>query len=302
MLLKVGQSVDHGFDWPTGLPGDCHRRVERFLGMLVAVTREWQGRPPPARSLPARSSRSAAKWPPGGECPICRRRTCVSCSGAGHICAEDRETGIRSSRENDMRKFIFAATVAAATILALPAPTLAHCDTLNGPVVQAARLALKGNDVTPVLKWVPPAAEAEVRAAFARTIEVRAGSPVARELADTWFFETVVRLHRASEGEPYTGLKPAAQDSALGAADHALEEASPDELVRLVAGHVTEGLRARHARAVEARRHADHSVEAGRAYVAAYVDYVHYVEALHNAGADGHGAASGAAAHAHAKK
>lgn len=201
-----------------------------------------------------------------------------------------------------MRKSIFAATVVAATILALPVSTLAHCDTLNGPVVQAARLALKGNDVTPVLKWVPPAAEAEVRAAFARTIEVRAGSPAARELADTWFFETVVRLHRASEGEPYTGLKPAAQDPALDAADHALEEASPDELLKLVAGHVTEGLRVRHARAVEARRHADHNVEAGRAYVAAYVDYVHYVEALHNAGADGHGAASRAAAHAHDKK
>jgi hypothetical protein len=79
-----------------------------------------------------------------------------------------------------MRKSIFAATVVATTILALPVSTLAHCDTLNGPVVQAARLALKGNDVTPVLKWVPPAAEAEVRSAFTRTIEVRAGGPAAR--------------------------------------------------------------------------------------------------------------------------
>jgi hypothetical protein len=200
-----------------------------------------------------------------------------------------------------MRKTISAAIVVAVAIIALPAPALAHCDTLNGPVVQAARLALKGNDVTPVLKWVPPAAEAEVRAAFAKTTEVRAASPAARELADTWFFETVVRLHRASEGEPYTGLKPAAEDPLLSAADHALETASADELVSRVARHVTEGIRTRHARAVEARRHADHNVEAGRAYVAAYVDYVHYLEALHSAGAGGH-ASEAAPAHAHDRK
>jgi hypothetical protein len=201
-----------------------------------------------------------------------------------------------------MRTCIFAATFVAASILALPAPALAHCDTLNGPVVQAARLALKGNDVTPVLKWVPPAAEAEVQAAFARTIEVRAGSPAARQLADTWFFETVVRLHRAGEGEPFTGLKPAAADPALDAADRALEAASGEALIALVTVHVSGELRARFARALEARQHADHNVAAGRAFVAAYVDYLHYVEALHNAGAGGHGTAPGEAAHAHDRK
>ena len=202
-----------------------------------------------------------------------------------------------------MRNTAIAAIIAAAAAAAaLPAPALAHCDTLNGPVVLAARLALKGNDLTPVLKWVQPAMEAEVRSAFSRTLEVRAGGGAARELADTWFFETVVRLHRAGEGEPFTGLKPAAADPLLEQADRALETASSADLAKLVVEHVTDGLRARHARAVEARRHADHNVEAGRAYVAAYVDYVHYLEALHNAGAGGHGSVSGAAAHAHEKK
>ena len=204
-------------------------------------------------------------------------------------------------RHSNMKSTLLTAIVTVALVAAMPAPASAHCDTLNGPVVQAARVALKAGDVTPVLKWVPPAAEAEVRAAFARAIEVRAGSPAARELADTWFFETVVRVHRASEGEPYTGLKPAAEDPLLNAADHALEAASAEALVKLVTGHVTEGLRARHARAVEARAHADHNVDAGRAYVAAYVEYVHYLEALHNAGAGGHGTAP-AAAHVHDRK
>lgn len=200
-----------------------------------------------------------------------------------------------------MNRPAFAATFVAATILALPTRALAHCDTLNGPVVLAAKLALKAGDVTPVLKWVQPAAEHEVRAAFTRTLEVRAAGPAARDLADTWFFETLVRLHRAGEGEPYTGLKPAVSDPGLELADRALETASPDELVKAVAAHVAEGMRSRHARAVEARQHADHNLEAGRAYVEAYVDYVHFVEALHAALAGGHGADAGAA-HAHGKK
>ena len=199
-----------------------------------------------------------------------------------------------------MKNAVLTAVVVATVVAATPASVSAHCDTLNGPVVQAARIALKAGDVTPVLKWVQPAMEAEVRTAFTRTLEVRAVGAAARELADTWFFETVVRLHRAGEGEPFTGLKPAAADPALGAADRALETASADELVKAVAEHVTEGLRARFIRAVEARRHADHDVEAGRAYVAAYVAYVHYVEALHNAGAGAHAAAA-PAAHAHGK-
>lgn len=201
-----------------------------------------------------------------------------------------------------MKTTLLTAIVMAAQVAVTPSPASAHCDTLNGPVVQAARAALKSGDAGPVLKWVPSTAESEVRAAFARTMEVRASSPAARELADTWFFETVVRLHRASEGEPYTGLKPAAADPLLEQADRALETASADALIKLVVDHVAEGIRTRHARAVEARRHADHNVEAGRAYVAAYVEYVHYLETLHGAGAAGHEAAASAAAHAHDKK
>ena len=34
-------------------------------------------------------------------------------------------------------------------------PASAHCDTMDGPVVAAARAALQAGDVTPVLKWIP---------------------------------------------------------------------------------------------------------------------------------------------------
>jgi hypothetical protein len=84
-----------------------------------------------------------------------------------------------------------------------------HCDSLDGPVVTAARRALDASNVDVVLPYVPQQGEAEVEDVFQRTLRVRALDDEAREVADRLFFETVVRVHRAGEGAPYTGLKPA---------------------------------------------------------------------------------------------
>ena len=181
------------------------------------------------------------------------------------------------------KQAIVVMTVLAGGLLAVPRPALAHCDTMNGPVVAAATLALKTGDVTPVLKWVKADEEPEIRAAFARTLEVRSASPAARDLADMYFFETLVRVHRAGEGVPYTGLKPADTEvgPAIKGADQALESGSVDTLIQLVTSDIAAGIRQRFTQAMEARPHADVSVEHGRAFVAAYVEYVHYVENLH---------------------
>lgn len=174
------------------------------------------------------------------------------------------------------------------------APVLAHCDTMDGPVVAAARVALEKGDVTPVLKWVRPEDEKDIRAAFVRAVAVRSGGKDARELADTWFFETLVRIHRAGEGAPYTGLAPEGTpiEPPILLTDKALATGDPVELVRAVSGRVADGIRERFARAAEARKHAEESVGKGREFVAAYVELTHYVERLH---AD----ARSAAAHAH---
>lgn len=84
-----------------------------------------------------------------------------------------------------------------------------HCDSLDGPVVTAARRALDAGNVDVVLPFVPEQGEAAVKDVFQRTLRVRALDDEAREVADRLFFETVVRVHRAGEGAPYTGLKPA---------------------------------------------------------------------------------------------
>jgi hypothetical protein len=170
-------------------------------------------------------------------------------------------------------------------VMAVAERATAHCDALDGPVVTDARIALAAADVTPVLKWVRGDDETEIRNAFDRTLTVRAKGDEARELADQFFFETLVRVHRASEGEPFTGLKPAGTDPGLGvhAADHALDEGDVDELVAHTTALVTNGIRNRFERAVHTRAVSNQSVSAGREAVAAYVEFIHYVKRLHEA-------------------
>lgn len=191
-------------------------------------------------------------------------------------------------------------------LLVLPARrSYAHCDTLDGPVVHTARAALEKGDVTPLLKWVQAENESEIRQAFQQTMAVRAKGPEAKELADRYFFETLVRIHRAGEGAPYTGLKAGdAVDPAVALADKALAGGSVDTLVEVLTKAMADGIRERFAHARETSQHAEESVLSGRQYVAAYVAFTHYVEGLHalitgGAGHHGAGGKKGAAPHAH---
>jgi hypothetical protein len=72
------------------------------------------------------------------------------------------------------------ATSAAALALAWSHPVAAHCDTLDGPVVGAARRALETGNVDLVLVWVQKDDEAEVLGHFQKTLAVRKLSPQAR--------------------------------------------------------------------------------------------------------------------------
>jgi hypothetical protein len=158
----------------------------------------------------------------------------------------------------------------------------AHCDTLGGPVVESARHALATGDVEPVLKWVTIDDEQLIRTAFQNTMEVRKLGEQAKKLADMYFFETLVRIHRAGEGAPYTGLKPGAEvDPAIAMADRALESGSVDQLVGVLTDATAKGIRERFRRTLETSKHADESVAAGREFVEAYVVFTHYIEELH---------------------
>jgi uncharacterized protein DUF6448 len=186
-----------------------------------------------------------------------------------------------------MRSWLLSALAMFAAALLWSTPALAHCDGMDGPVVTAARGALETGDPNPVLIWVGAKNEAEVRRALAAAVAVRKLSPQAREMADHYFFETLVRLHRAGEGAPYTGLKPAGRDlgPAIPMADRAIASGSDRELAQFLSNEAERGVRSRFAELQAKRKFRPDDLVAGRAYVESYVSFVHYVERLHEAAA-----------------
>jgi hypothetical protein len=191
------------------------------------------------------------------------------------------------------RRALAAAVAAGLWGLLWPRPALAHCDGLDGPVVTAAREALQKGNVNLVLVWVQKNDEPEILRAFEQTLAVRKLGPEAMELADTYFFEMVVRMHRAGEGAPYTGLKPAGRDlgPAIPAADTALRAGNADPLIKLLSEEVARGVREHFKRTRALVDYAKDDVEAGRRFVEAYVAYIHFVERIHEAAdqpAEGH--------------
>jgi hypothetical protein len=168
-----------------------------------------------------------------------------------------------------------------------------HCDSLDGPVVTAARHALAAGDVDLVLPYVAADGEAEIREAFARVLPLlRAGGGEAAAVAQRWFFETVVRVHRAAEHAPYTGLKPAGLDvgPVIPLAEKAVESGAVEDVYRLLAADLRGELTHRLERVGQLAAGKDVSVTAAREYVQAMLGFEvyanHVYQALHT---DPHG-------------
>jgi len=188
--------------------------------------------------------------------------------------------------------------VAGAVALSWGAAAQAHCDTLDGPVVSEARKALDAGNVNLVLGWVQKKDEAEIRDAFQKSVSVRKTSAAGKELADRYFFETLVRVHRAGEGAAYTGLKPAGEiEPAIAAADKSIETGRLEPVAKLINEQLEHGLHKQFDAVASKKKYNPNDVAAARSFVGAYVEYVHYVEGLYNAAGV---AKAGHAAHASA--
>jgi hypothetical protein len=159
----------------------------------------------------------------------------------------------------------------------------AHCDGLDGPVVKAAKKALETENVNLVLIWVKKEFEEEIKNSFQNTLKVRKLSQEAKEMADMYFFETLVRLHRQGEGAPYTGLKPAGRDlgPAILLADKSIEIKSAKELLQLLTDEVHKGLHKYFQNVVSKKDYNPNDVDAGREFVESYVLFVHFVERVY---------------------
>lgn len=151
-----------------------------------------------------------------------------------------------------------------------------HCDSKDGPVVKAAMKALERGDVTVVLPYVPVEAEDEVSSAFAKVTAARATGPQAADVADEWFCETVVRLHRAGEGAPFTGLKPAGlgHGPVVPLAEKAIESGDPREVAEILAAALHDEVASKFERVRELRGHEGDSVADAREYVEAMLGFI----------------------------
>lgn len=184
---------------------------------------------------------------------------------------------------------LLAYALAASLLFGVPSAQ-AHCDSVDGPVAQAALKALDAKNVNLALPYAPDTAEAEIKASFAQSIKVRALGSDAKALADRAFIEAVVRLHRGGEGAPYTGLKPAGTDfgPAIPAAERAIDSGDLSEVRVLLTREMEHGLEARLAQVQKAQsatkepKTAD-EIAAARDRIQAEFGFVAYIEGLREA-------------------
>lgn len=185
-------------------------------------------------------------------------------------------------------KTVLIVLLAVGALLLSPLTAQAHCDAVDGPVARAALKALETRNVNLILPYAPAEAEAELTAAFEKALAVRGKGPEAKALADRYFMETAVRVHRAGENAPYTGLQPAGIDlgPAIPAADKALESGVVDALVKLVSQEVARGI-TEHFESAMAKKGATKDplaksgVAAARERVSAELEFIGYVERIY---------------------
>ncbi len=160
-----------------------------------------------------------------------------------------------------------------------------HCDTLDGPVVKAIKVALEKENVNYILPWAPQSAESEITQAFEKTLKARKLGAEAQEIADYWLFETVVRLHREGEGAPYTGLKPAGLDwgPVVPRAERAIQKGDPRDVIEFLNHTVHEELERRFQKIMAKKNYDVDNVPAAREYVQAELGFVLFSHGLYAA-------------------
>lgn len=166
-------------------------------------------------------------------------------------------------------------------LLVLPANfVFAHCDTMEGPTVADARKAIEKNNVNYVLKWVQAGDEKVIKETFGLIMKVRVLSPEALTLADNYFFETLVRIHRRGEGIPYTGVQPSGTpiDEKILAADKAIALGNLSPLNDIVPKDKFPELQKRFDKVMLLKNFDINNVQAGREYIEAYVQFFHFAE------------------------
>ena len=157
----------------------------------------------------------------------------------------------------------------------------AHCDSYDGPVIKEALKALDKGTVSLVMKWVDKEHEAEITSLFNKTVNLKKKDAEIYSIVEKHFLETLVRLHREGEGAPFTGLKPAGSTTPIiQMADKSIENNEGKTLLTNLNNHIQKVISEKFEKVNALSKVKDNSVTEGRAYVAAYVDYTHTLEAI----------------------
>jgi len=194
-----------------------------------------------------------------------------------------RQNVVRNNSKNELKRGLknkLKALIIFTVLLFSSILTFAHCDTMEGPLITDAKKAIRMNNVNIVLKWVPAASEAEIKNAFSQIMKVRVLNDDAKDIADKYFFDTLVRIHRTGEGVAFTGVKPvgAPIDEKVKAADKSIEVGTLTPLKGLAAKDDMPELKERFEKVMLLKNFDVNNVEAGREYIEAYVQFFKFAE------------------------
>ena len=181
----------------------------------------------------------------------------------------------------EIRKMVSTLTLSLGMLLLFATPAFAHCDSYDGPVIQDAYKALENKNVAYILKWIDAEQEKEVITLFDKTVRLKNEDVEIYNIVEKHFLETLVRLHRETEGAPYTGLKPAGSTTAIvQMADNSIASKEVKTMLTKLNKHIQGTITEKYEKVMKLEKVKDNSVAEGRAYVEAYVDYTHTLEAI----------------------
>ena len=158
------------------------------------------------------------------------------------------------------------------------------CKYVDGPAIEDGKAALETGDVTPALKWVSKSDECVITSLFAKVVVLRGKGPEAKELADQYFIDTLVRLHRVVVRDaPYYGIGDPSVDPVLALVDKAMADKSADEMTKKVNELVAVSICQKFTALLELKRNKDKSIESGRKYAEAHGNFINYLRGVHDA-------------------
>ena len=158
------------------------------------------------------------------------------------------------------------------------------CDTMDGPVVTAAELALEMENINYVIPYVKKKFERELRDAFDRAIIVRELSGEAAEVADYWFFETAVRLHMLGDGKSYTGIKHSGLNRGpmITKTEEAIEIGDNTVLKEFLMNLIEESFENQFEEIMSKKEYDLNDVDAARDYITSVLEFIRFTHDLYN--------------------